>query len=245
MVDLRYPNITGASTIEQMSQMKTYLHQLVDQLQFAMNAIDTKNTSSVVISTPRSSASSESSKPTTVDGQAAFSAVKPFIIKSAEIVQAYYDEINSRLESEYVAQSDFGTFTEKNTQVISKNATDITQVFSNIQKIETDIGILDFYLGEVNAYIKTGEIDRDKDDLPIYGIEIRQNTTKDGTESYSKLARFTSDKLTFYGQNEEPLAYISGYKLYIINAEITGTLTIGGYVVETTHGIAFKWVGRG
>ena len=34
-VDIRYPNISGLSEKEQISQIKSYLHQLVDQLNYA------------------------------------------------------------------------------------------------------------------------------------------------------------------------------------------------------------------
>lgn len=38
-VNLRYPNITAGSTQEQISQIKSYLHQLVEQLNYALPTI--------------------------------------------------------------------------------------------------------------------------------------------------------------------------------------------------------------
>ena len=35
-VNLRYPNITGRSEKEQITQIRSYLHQLVDHLNYAM-----------------------------------------------------------------------------------------------------------------------------------------------------------------------------------------------------------------
>ena len=34
-INFRYPSITGASEKEQLAQMRSYLHQLVDQLNYA------------------------------------------------------------------------------------------------------------------------------------------------------------------------------------------------------------------
>ena len=62
---------------------------------------------------------------------------------------------------------------------------------------------------------------------------------------FNKYARFTSDRLTFYDKNNTEVAYISDYKLYIRNVEITETSKIGGFVdtVTANGGIVTKWVG--
>lgn len=244
MINLRYPNITGSNPTEQMAQMRSYLHQLVDQLQWAMGNIESNNTSSVVVSSSTSPKSAEPPKQTSVDAKAAFDAVKPYIIKSADIVSAYYDEIGERLSGEYLAISDFGTFQEKTTQDIISNSTDIERIFTNIQEIISDIDTT-FKKLDVSAHIKSGLLYEDEQGIPVYGLEIGQRNTIDGEEVFNKYARFTADKLSFYDQNGSEVAYISDYILYITHAEVTGTLQLGGYLVDTTNGLAFKWVGRG
>lgn len=42
MMNFRYPNITGSSDKEQLEQMKRYLRQLVDQLNYAFSVIRTE-----------------------------------------------------------------------------------------------------------------------------------------------------------------------------------------------------------
>jgi hypothetical protein len=237
--DLRYPKIAGNDR-EQLVQMKNYLYQLVDQLQWALNNISdsvSTNQANAISLTPKSQATA--TKSPTVDTQTTFNALKPLIIKSADIVSAYYEEINKRLEGEYVAQSDFGEFRQETVQDIEANSTGIAQFFTNLQKITTDIGILNDSLKEVNAHIKSGLLDDD-----IYGIEIGQTTTIDGDEVFNKYARFTSEKLSFYDKDTE-VAYISGYKLYITNAEITGTAKFGAFLLDTSKGFTLKWAGRG
>jgi hypothetical protein len=39
-MELRLPNITGATEREQLSQVRSYLYQLVDQLQFTISKIE-------------------------------------------------------------------------------------------------------------------------------------------------------------------------------------------------------------
>lgn len=38
-IHIRYPNITAGSEREQMAQMRSYLHQLVDQLNYAFSIL--------------------------------------------------------------------------------------------------------------------------------------------------------------------------------------------------------------
>lgn len=242
MVELRLPNISGATEREQLGQIRNYLYQLVEQLQWALSTVGSSAQSDyVVVTTPKSTIPQAKSRTVaTVD----FEAIKPLIIKSADIVNAYYEEINSRLVGEYVAESDFGTFVEQTEMNLTQSSTDIELVFSNIQQIFTEIENLNFTLAEVNAHIKPGILYYE-DGIPVYGLEIGQKTTIDGVEVFNKYARFTSNRLSFYDQNDTEVAYISDYKLYITNMEITGKAKFGAFLLNTTKGFRLKYVGRG
>lgn len=136
MIDLRLPNIKGVTEREQLKEIKGYLYQLTEQLQFALNSINTSSSQVVtnipIVSSPVSTASTGAST------QATFNSIKSLIIKSAEIVDAYYEEINRRLEGVYVAQSDFGDFAQRTSQEIEETSTSTTQRFENLQIIITD-----------------------------------------------------------------------------------------------------------
>ena len=411
MINLQLPNIKGINEREQLKEMQSYLYQLVEQLQFALNTVEGYQSESTpaksqmpvrIIQTGGGVATMSLNRGLSED-QATFQAIKPLIIKSADIVNAYYEEINRRLESVYVAQSDFGTFMEETSQEISETSTDITRVFSNIQTIDSKVKTIDSTVKDVETNIQTidsnvkslatnietidtifqeniqtvdkkieetktdigselntvkgtvtvldsnlktvednvgvldtnlksvetdlqdtkvgigstigqisdevGVIDRDlqgvkvgvesdindlsnevgkvdskledtksalgsdlkklKDSLdelnssivdvkariksgllyydgeiPIYGLEIGQENTINGVKVFNQFARFCAGKLSFYDNNGTEVAYISDYKLYITHAEVTGTLKLGGYLVDTSNGVTFKWVGR-
>ena len=238
--ELRFPNITGATTQEQMAQMRSYIHQLVDQLNWALNHIDSSS-ASYVVNQKKGSTNQTSS----TDAKVAFDALKPLIIKSADIVQAYYEKINSKLVGNYVAYSDFGTFMEQTEQDLIQSSTNIEQLFTNLQQIITDIEDLNFNLVDVNAHIRSGLLYYDESEVPVYGLEIGQKTTIDGVEVFNKFARFTADRLSFYDQNDSEVAYISDYKLYIRNVQIKGSFQEGGYkdFIDSNGGIVTKWVG--
>lgn len=304
-VDIRLPQINDPTEKGQLQQIRSYLYQLAEQLQWALNNADTSN--GTVIVSPAKSTPFVS--PASAEVQ--FSALKPLIIKSAEIVEAFYEEINNKLRGIYVASSDFGKFKQATEQNIEQTSTNITNAFSNIQEIETnlqdtksgigsnleslsgevgkldtevqevksgidtnlkslsddvgqidsdlkdaktaigadiqgikdDIITLNYSLVEANAHIKSGLLDYD-DEIPIYGLEIGQRNVIDGVEVFNKYARFTAGRLSFYDKNGFEVAYISDFKLYITHAEVTGTLKLGGYLVSTSNGLTFKWVGR-
>jgi len=238
-IDIRLPNINATSEMGQLTQIRSYLYQFAEQMRWALNTIEGGNTSSVVnASTGRTYETAEPN-----DAESTFNSIKSLIIKSADIFEAYYDKINANLDGLYVAQSDFGTYVNETNQKIEANSEGIRQHYENIQKILSDIDAINEIVS--NAYIKTGLLDYADDGTPIYGLEIGQKNEVEGVEVFDKFARFTSDRMSFYDQNDTEVAYISDYKLYITNAEITGTLTLGGYKIDTSNGLSFKWVGRG
>lgn len=239
--DLRYPNITGVTEREQLSQVKGYLHQLVEQLQWALNNLSTSSSGYVVNTAPRSQGGAAANAASV----ASFSETKSLVIKTAEIVEACYEEVCSRLEGVYVAESDFGVYSERTTQDIIKTSTDVEQLFTNIQTILTDIENIEHTLIETNAHIRSGILYYDEDEIPIYGLEIGQRNIVDGVEVFNKYARFTADRLSFYDQNDTEVAYISDRKLYIAHVEITGSYKIGGLCDYTrpSGSVVTKWIG--
>ena len=147
----------------------------------------------------------------------------------------------------YVAQSDFGTYTEEASQTITKNSKSIESFYEDMQEIITDLETLEHSLIEVNANIKSGLLYYDDSGVPMFGVEVGQTTSIDGEEVFHKFARFTAGRLSFYDQNGSEVAYISDYKLYITHVEIKGSLKEGGYmdIITADGGIVTKWVGTG
>ena len=229
---IRLPNITAATDTGQLAQIKSYLYQLTSDLEYALSALETKTDE-------QQEQISEGKKTETPKEK--FSSIKSLIIKSADIVNAYYEEIDKKLTGEYVAQSDFGTFKESTSASITANSTQITQAYTNIQTVSDAVSVLQNTILNTSAYIKTGLLGEESG-TSIYGLEIGQTSTKDGEKVFYKFARFTSDRLSFYS-GETEVAYISQNRLYIASAEVTGTFILGKYRMITDNGIAWKWIG--
>lgn len=244
-IEIRLPNITGLTEREQLSQVKSYLIQLAQQLQWALNNVSSSSEQNSVQQV--SSKADASALPSGVAAQTTFNALKPLIIKSADIVNAYYEEINRRLEGEYVAKSDFGIFQESTSQQINETSTEVERIFTNMQQIITDIDTLEHSLIETQSHIRYGILYHDDGGVPVYGLEIGQKNVIDGEEVFNKYARFTSDRLSFYDQNDSEVAYISDSKLYIENVEVLSSIKVGGLkqIVLANGDVVEKWVGRG
>ena len=212
-MDLRLPNITAPDTAGKLNQLQRYLYALVEQLNWELGTASAP-------ATPQTIAA-----PTPAPAET-FSSIKSLIIKSADIVQAYSDKITQTLEGKYVAQSEFGTFSEETAQVLEQTSKEVEQLFSNLQRIESTL------IG-VNAYLRSGLLYYDAGGVPVYGLEVGQQTQVDGQTVFNKYARFTAGKLSFYDANDNEVAYISDYKLHITNVEVGGTYRQGHFQDST------------
>ena len=244
-VELRLPNINGMSEKEQLLQIRSYLYQLIPQLQWALNNTSATSTNVVTTTTIQAPSSGGSVTPTP---KSTFEAIKSYIISASEIVDAYYDEINQRLTGIYVAENDSGTYKEETLRLIEDTAKGTKDVYKSIETIEASIegivkGINDATL-ENEAYIKTGDIGED-DEGYRYGVEIRQKTKVDGVETINKCARFTAGSLTFYNSSGDKVAWIKNGTLHVYNATIQKTLKVGGFEFKKleSNGLILQWVG--
>ena len=233
--DIKIPNITATTERGQLEQIRGYLYQLADQLKWALNSIENGSQTTQVVKSSKETETSEN------EATATFNELKTLIIKSADIVEAYEEEITKKLSGKYVAQSDYGTFVELTNQTITANSKGISSLFESVQKIITDLDGIDKII-EVTANTRSGLLYYNGSGVPIYGFEVGQRNIINGVEVFKKYARFTSDRLSFYDKNDTEVAYISDYKLYITNVQISGTLTLGSFECDASDGLAIRWV---
>lgn len=229
------PQLTGGNEQEQVRQMHRYLYQMAQQLNFALGTVET----TMIKAREDSAKALEKAGEQVQSPKGTFNSIKSLIIKSADIVDAYYEEIGRKLEGQYVAQSTFGTYTQETAQEIQENAEGIRRAFTNIQEIQSSIVEVQDQLLSVNAYIKTGLLYYGEDGAPVYGVEIGQQNTTDGVVAFQKFCRLTSGKLSFYDNNDTEVAYISDYRLHITSGEVReltaeaaelGKLKMGDYL---------------
>lgn len=87
-LNLRYPNITGLSEKEQLSQIKSFLHQLVDQLNYA------------------NFSSGDSSQTYQVQGaELSYYELKSLILQEIQEVETLFAQLSAKMQSEYLPKS--------------------------------------------------------------------------------------------------------------------------------------------
>ena len=236
-IDLRFPNITGKTEAEQITQVKSYLHQLVEQLNWALNAVESAqagNTSPAVVLQNKEAVSSK-------DAEETFNSIKALIIKSADIVKAYEQTFFTDFNGKYFADSDFGTFIETTNRRVEENSQGVNEVYTNTQTLSSKIDSIEDETRTTNAYIKRGLLGYNDNGNAVYGVEVGE-TNDSGT--FLRYARFMADRLSFYDANDDEVAYIGAGCLYVRGKTVfLGEIQLGGYKTDTTDGLAFTWIG--
>lgn len=234
MINIRLPNINGSTDRAQLEQIKRYLFQFAEDLNFAVNALENNQSTISKQITASVESSAKAKTPESLNEQ--FNSLKPLIIKSADIVNSYYEEINSLLKGEYEALSDYGNFKQKTELELQETSKSITQNYELLESI-------DGWKRNTEAYIRTGWLNSDStSETPVYGMEVGQDTTVDGETVFKKYARYTADKITFFDGYGNEMGYLSGKTLYIYNIIVKVTIYLGNVKFDTSHGgVAAKW----
>lgn len=230
---MRLPAITAATPDGQVQQMRSYLYQMAQELEFAINALEV---GSVEVLPGVEGGNSREEK-----ALENFSDLKSLIISSADIVNAYYEKMEEKFKGVYLAISDFGSYQEETEHQIQKTDKAVNDIFTNTQTLINQVEELKTLSS--NAYIRTGELYRQDNGFPVYGVEIGQSDSVNGENVFRKFARFTSEKLSFYDRNGTEVAYVSDAMLNITGANIRSRMMAGDFDLDFTDGIAFKWIG--
>lgn len=91
-LNLRYPNITGLSEKEQLTQIKSYLHQFVEQLNNSLPNLGTGE----AVSKPEASQSENLS----------YAELRSFVIQELQAIENSFEELSKKVQSEYVSEEE-------------------------------------------------------------------------------------------------------------------------------------------
>lgn len=247
------PPILRGEADNKIAQLSSYLFRIAEALNVALQDIDNKAENAQEGLNVISGNSSSPAGGTDADGQS--SELRELIINTASIVNSRIDMLRTELSSEYSALSDeWGEYQENITSTIEATADAVVQSYNydaQISTLQEEAAGFSQYQTTTEGFIKQGFIDYDGG-VPVIGIAIGQGLTSttvtiDGTEyeqfdSTQSCAFYTSDKVSFRVNGQE-VAYVSNQKLYITNAEITGSMTIDNWLISHTNGFSIKWIG--
>lgn len=227
-------------------ELYSYLYRLSEALNVALNQVEQQITAKTenAVHTAVESAKNGGQFDGLVD-------LKALIVNTAEIVRKEMDTISTQLHSEYEAVStQFGSFQENIDSRITATAEGILQEYNYSGRLDG----VESYQANMNGYIRQGFIGYEDDGItPQIGIAIgKELSTKtvviDG-EQYTKIdenqacAFYTSDNVSFR-QNGVEVAYLSSGRLYIRDANVTGTLTVNGWLFSNNSaGFTLRYIG--
>lgn len=226
---IQTPPQFGGDERQQLVQVRSYLYQLAETLNQNLNNLsldnflpDAKQTITAV--------AEDSEKTIQQNAQA----LKALIVKTASVIEAQIDEISTELETNYVAQSEFGQYKIDAKADLEATATGITQKY---EQIETITSKHQEYITTTSGYIRTGITIVEEDGTSDVGIEI--GSLKG--DSPMK-ATFTSEKLAFW-QNGVQVAWISNGQWSANAIDIKDMITLGSWQISKTNGFSIRWVG--
>ena len=236
------PAYPSGTVEQQVLQQYSYLFQMAQQLNLALEAAESSRTAAV-----QAAGKSRAAQGTEQEYQN----LKSLIIKTADTVQRRMDQLSARLEGEYVASSEFGSYVEKLSAYIEAHPDALTQYYSFCSDLQEDVDAVNAAFGSYKAgtegYIRTGVVYYEGA-LPVYGVAVGQNLTTtlvDGVETVAQndfRATFTAKRLSFW-QDSKEVAYVSDNRLYIRDITVLDSVTLGGWKLASENGLAFQWIG--
>lgn len=234
-----------------------YLFRVREQLNVALSSLTAENfADGSDAKTVLSGGQSEAQKQETEQG---LGRLRTLIIKTADAVRAEQAALELRLQSTYVALSDFGDYQEEIDTRLTATAASIEQALSYYAELSDGLhGVseeFDAYRIDAQGYIRQGIIGYDGA-VPVIGIAMGRDLrvtgateTVDGQvydviDTSSNMSIWTPDRLSFYINGTEA-AYLSNGALYIGTAIIKDKIQIGQDKWEITHedGLTIRWIG--
>lgn len=235
----------------------SYLFQMAQALNLALSRLDESNFSED--STARQILAGGQTAAQKKETEQGLGRLRTLIIKTADAVRAEQAALELRLQSTYVALSDFGDYQEEIDTRLSATAARIEQALSYYAELSDSLhGVsedFDAYRVDVQGYIRQGVIGYDGA-VPIIGIAMGRDLrvtgakeTVDGTEyevidTSSNMSIWTPDKLSFYINGAEA-AYFSNGALYVGTVIVKEKLVLGQDKWQITHddGFTVRWIG--
>ena len=244
------PASPAGSLRQQVMQQYAYLFRMAQQLNLALEQLEQAESGTVRAAGAASGGAAGGTKLAAADRQ--YQKLRSMIVKTADQVRHTREELTARLQEEYVAVSDFGSYVASLSAYLEANPEAVTQYYSFFSDLKADVEAVDaafrHYKVDTEGYIRTGIVSYDGA-VPVYGVAVGQDLVcreVDGeqvVEQNNFRAVFTATRLSFW-QDATEVAYVSNNRLYITNITVLGGIAIGDWSVEAAEsGLAFRWIG--
>lgn len=142
-MEIRMPNITASTAQGQIEQIRSFLYQFTGELQHALDYSEKRIVQMEQLTI--GDAGAENGNVSVAEEQKAidsFNEIKGLIIKSADIVAAYYEKFMTQFNGEYFADSDFSSYLAKTNATIFASDSELKTVVAKTETIDGEITAL-------------------------------------------------------------------------------------------------------
>lgn len=229
VINCNVPALNGLDDSQKLIKMEKYLWELNDQLRFILSNLEVDNFTPETREQLKLTSQGRQELENSV--QQSINTVKQKIINTAQSITADIESVRETMTGQYEAISaQFGTYTADFFRETTKDALSTIEEFKQIENING-------YYVNSQGYIKTGNIGENEDGTAIYGVEIGDVISEDGTK-----LRLSNNKIVCTERGTE-IWSIKNKAIEIPRAIISEYIYFGGYRIEVTNGIEFKWEG--
>lgn len=215
--------LSNLSEQAQLQKIRGYLYQLTQQLRYVLSNLDTENfTPAAARKIEHAAAQSDVTDAlfqSCAKSEKNFQDALSRIVSAADAISASYsaemnvlsDRIQSHVQARYALKEDVRQSEYNVLSQVTQNAGDITAAFTRVLALEDALG--SFSQETFSTFIR---FDAD-------GVEL-------GRSDSDFRCRLSNERLSFL-QGANVVAYISNNRLYITDAAVTGTFSIGNDAV--------------
>lgn len=233
-------------------RMHSFLFQLTQQLNCALSQADQR-----IVQAESASGiipGKSTGIPQTLARQ--YGDLKSLIIKTADTVRSEMTAIETTLQGQYIAKSEWGDYEQRLQAHFAATAEGVVESYAfndRLESLKNQAADFETFQKSSEGTIRRGIIGYDEDGQPLFGIAIGQDlktsqVTIDGQthtaiDMTRSLATYTAGSVTFW-QNGEKVAWFSNSELVCRGLNVDEKMTLGGvWEIGKTHGLSIKWIG--
>lgn len=226
-INLRPPSQAGGSAEDRLRYLYSYLYQMTEQLNQTLDTVETSGRAELYRAVSGGGSKTGKVPQTTTE---AYQQLKSLIIKTATDVTGSMRKIVTEMSADFVAQSEYGTYSEYLNNKITQSAEGYVMEWDAEQGITTGVADFSEYRANSELYMKLGIVKYNDDGTAEAGVVIGrelQTVTIDDQEiiiSENVYSLLTADQLSFW-QNGARLAYVSLTDFFVDKAYINEVTT--------------------
>lgn len=244
-ININPPSRPQGSAAEQLERLYSYLFRMTEELNMALSDVETSGREQVYKAIGGGAKSSGGVPKNTVE---AYQQLKALIVKTATEVTSNVRKVVTEITQEYMAESEFGTYSEYLNALIEASAGGLAATWDAENKLVVpQSGVFSEYTAVSQLYMKLGIVGENEDGTLEAGVVIGkdlQKVTVDGVDyitSKDVYSLLTADSLSFWqdGRRMSKISLTDFFvgKAYIeeVTAEIINTEELRAAIVAAVE----------